>query len=310
VSRVLVVGSTNMDLVMRCPRLPSPGETLGGGQFAVVPGGKGANQAASAARLGCKVRLLGAVGDDDFGTAARANLLAQGVQTTELAAVPGVATGVAMIVVDAAGENTIIVAAGANACLDPEAVSRATSAIDWCDAVVLQCEIPIESVAAAVAAARSRGKTVLVNAAPALPDLPLSVYAADYLVVNEHEAESLTGIRPLDEQTALAAAGALRARGAGCAVVTLGAAGCAYCDADESGHVPAPKVTVVDTTAAGDAFIGALAAALLRDMPLERALLYANCAGALAVTTAGAQPSLPDRAAVDALFGRIEGGTG
>ncbi|MHB0878649.1 MAG: PfkB family carbohydrate kinase, partial [Anaerolineae bacterium] len=143
---------------------------------------------------------------------------------------------------------------------------------------------------------------------PALPGLPPSVYAADYLVVNEHEAESLTGIRPEDERSALAATAALVGKGAGCAIVTLGAAGCVYRSAAESGRVPAPAVTAVDTTAAGDAFIGALAAALLRPMPLREALIYANCAGALAVTKEGAQPSLPDRQAVDALFDSARAG--
>ncbi|MHB0878938.1 MAG: PfkB family carbohydrate kinase, partial [Anaerolineae bacterium] len=151
-SRVLVVGSINVDLVMRCPRLPDPGETIVGGQFAVVPGGKGANQAASAARLGCEVRMLGAVGSDEFGDSARANLRRQGVDAETVAQVADVATGVAMIVVDGAGENTIIVAAGANSRVSSAAIEAAAASVAWADAVVLQCEIPIESVAATVSA--------------------------------------------------------------------------------------------------------------------------------------------------------------
>lgn len=290
---------------MRCPRLPHPGETLLGGQFAVVPGGKGANQAASAARLGCEVRMLGAVGSDPFAATARGNLEAQGVDCRAVAEVAGVSTGVAMIVVDASGENTIVVAAGANMSVTPAALGRAAASVHWADALVIQCEIPIETVAAAVEMGRAQGKLVVVNAAPALAELPPAVYQADYLVVNEHEAESLTGIPADNEERALSAARALSDRGAGCAVVTLGPAGCVYSSGGDGGRVPAPLVDAVDTTAAGDAFIGALTAAVLQAMPLREALLYANCAGALATTRVGAQPSLPDRASVEDLYSRL-----
>lgn len=303
-TNVLVVGSINMDLVMKAPRLPSPGETLVGGRFSIVPGGKGANQAASAARLGCSVRLLAAVGEDDFGAAALANLREQGVDTAAIVTAPaGVSTGVAMIMVDAAGRNTILVASGANAVLAPDGVAAAAEALfAWADTVVLQCEVPLPTVTAAVAAARRAGAAIILNAAPA-PTGPIDdCLAVDYLVVNEQEAEALSGIHPGSPLEAARAAAALLERGPAHVVVTLGAAGCVHVAGGSAQHVPAPTVEAIDTTAAGDAFVGALAAALGAGRPPAEALLYANCAGALAVTKLGAQSSLPDAASVTALF--------
>ncbi|MGQ9555027.1 MAG: ribokinase [Anaerolineae bacterium] len=301
-TNVLVVGSVNMDLVMKAPRLPAPGETLVGGQFTVVPGGKGANQAASAARLGCSVRLIAAVGEDDFGRAALANLETQGVDSRLVSRLTGTATGVAMIVVDAAGENTIIVASGANAALTPEAVTTNAEAFAWADSVVLQCEIPLATVLAAIAAAKAAGTLVILNAAPAVASLPDQAFQVDYLVVNEQEAAALTGVEPRSPAMALEAARQLNARGAKHAVITLGALGCVYSDGSISEHIPAPQVEAVDTTAAGDAFIGALATALGESRPSRQALCYANCAGALAVTKLGAQSSLPDAQSVAGLY--------
>ena len=304
-TRVLVIGSINMDLVMRAPRLPAPGETLVGGQFTVVPGGKGANQAASAARLGCHVRLIGAVGLDDFGAAALANLVAQGVDTAGVLQLDGTPSGVAMILVDPAGENTIAVASGANSELRPQHVVRHTDVFSWADVVVLQCEIPLETVAVAVSAARDAGALLILNAAPAVSDLPQDAFGVDYLVVNEREAAGLTGTEPDSPAAALKAARALQARGALHAIVTLGALGCVHSAPDVAEHIPAPKVEVVDTTAAGDAFVGALATGLGAGMDSSAALLFANCAGALAVTKLGAQSSLPDAASVERLYEQV-----
>ncbi|NPV09125.1 MAG: ribokinase [Anaerolineae bacterium] len=304
-TEALVVGSINMDLVMRTPRLPRPGETLVGGTFRVVPGGKGANQAASASRLGHPTAMIGAVGDDDFGAAALDNLRAQAVDVTAVRRAAGEATGVAMILVDAQGRNTIVVASGANACLTPADVIAHRGLFRAARVVTLQCEIPLDTVSAAVGAAMEEGATTILNAAPAVPDLPEIALAVDFLVVNEQEAESLTGVRPAALADALSAAEHLQRRGPKCAVVTLGAQGCVYATASCSGHLPAPSVEAVDTTAAGDAFIGGLMAAVIENRPLEEALLLANCAGALAVTRMGAQSSLPDRKAVDDLFTRF-----
>jgi len=304
-SRALVVGSINMDLVMRTQSLPRPGETVVGGSFSVVPGGKGASQAAAVARLGPSTALIGAVGDDDFGTAALDNLQRQGVDTTLVGRMVGQATGVAMVLVDGAGENTIVVASGANHALVPAHVEERRDAFAGAGVVGLQCEVPLPVVTAAIAQARAAGCTTVLNAAPALPDLPADAYRVDYLVVNEQETESLAGVRPTDSGTAIAAARMLRERGAGCVIVTLGAAGCVYTTASESGLVAAPEVSVVDTTAAGDAFIGGLIAALLEGLSLRPALVFANCAGALAVTSLGAQTSLPDRESVAELVRRV-----
>jgi len=292
VTRVLVVGSINMDLVMKAPRLPAPGETVLGGWFSVVPGGKGANQAASAARLGCCVRLVGAVGDDDFGAAALANLERQGVDVSAVARLASASTGVASILVDATGENSIVVAGGANDLVDTAMV--AADLIEWADVVVLQCEIPILTVAAAIAAARGAGKLTILNAAPATDSLPPGAYHVDYLVVNEQEAQALTGIEPDAPESALSAARELFRRGATHAIVTLGAMGCVHSDSDSGQHIAAPAVEAADSTAAGDAFVGALATAVGEGRSTLDALRYANCAGALAVTKLGAQSSLPD----------------
>ncbi len=304
-SEALVVGSINMDLVMRTERLPQPGETVVGGAFTVVPGGKGANQAAAVSRLGHPTALIGAVGSDDFGLAALENLRGQGVHTATVRRVPESATGVAMILVDAGGENTIVVASGANHCLTPDDLTADPSPFAPAKVVGLQCEIPLPVVTAAIAMGRAVGAATVLNAAPALPDLPVEAYQVDYLVVNEQEAEWLSGTRPADVDSALTAARVLLKRGSGCVIVTLGALGCVYATAAESGHVPAPSVPVVDTTAAGDAFIGGLMAAILDDLPLRQALVFANCSGALAVTKLGAQTSLPDRRAVADLVGRF-----
>ncbi|MGI6208933.1 MAG: ribokinase [Anaerolineae bacterium] len=304
-SEALVVGSINMDLVMRTPRLPQAGETLVGGEFHVVPGGKGANQAAAAARLGHSVSMVGAVGADAFGTDGLENLRRQGVDVSPIRQVPDQSTGVAVILVDTQGRNTIVVAAGANASVSPADIQAHRSLFAAARVVALQCEIPLETVSAAVVAAQEAGAITVLNAAPALPELPEAALSVDYLVVNEQEAEALAGVQPATLADALTAAEHLQRRGPRHVVVTLGAQGCVYAAETCSGHMPAPSVQAVDTTAAGDAFIGGLMTAVIEYRPLEEALLFANCAGALAVTRVGAQSSLPDRQAVDDLFDRF-----
>jgi ribokinase len=298
-ARVVVVGSANLDLVVTTPRLPSPGETVLGGDFRTVPGGKGANQAVAAARAGAAAAFVGAVGSDDFGRLLRDNLVAAGVDVRGLRGAAG-PSGVALIAVDAAAENFIVVAPGANATLTGlEAADRA--AIAAADVLLLQLEVPLAAVTEAATCARAGGTTVVLNAAPAAP-LPGPVLdLVDVLVVNEHEAAVVAG-RPaglVDALLALVPA----------VVLTLGARGAVY--ADRHGRrleVPAPVIDAVDTTAAGDAFIGALAVAWT-ERSAEDALRWACAAGAACAQRPGASVALPERARIDALFDATYGGT-
>ena len=299
---VLVVGSLNTDLVMRAPRLPRPGETIVGGVFHMVPGGKGANQAVAAARLGAPVKMIGRVGNDAFGRLARDAVGDAGVGVVAIWVDPNTPTGTAQVIVDAHGQNAIVVASGANACLSVADVTRATAQWEEASVVVLQLEVPLMTVAAAIAMAAERRIPVLLNAAPAqvLPDELW--HSVGWLVVNEVEMEQLAerAIASLDD--AIAAARELRRRGQH-VVVTLGAAGAIVVGDGEVLHAQAPRVDVVDTTAAGDAFVGALAAALHRGLAATDAMQHAVVAGSLACTKAGAIPSLPTAADVR----RVEG---
>jgi ribokinase len=292
---ILVVGSLNMDLVVRAPRHPQPGETLLGGDFATFPGGKGANQAVAAARLGAPVRMIGRVGVDAFGDALLATLAADGVDTAHISRDHKAATGVALITVNAEGQNTIVVASGANFRVTPEDVSSAEADFESAAVVVAQLECPLPAVGRAVKLARAHGAQVVLNPAPAPPpplrSLPPELLAGvDYLIPNQNELALLTGLDDVRE-----AARALRASGVRCVVVTLGEAGVLVLD--EAGEValPAHSVQVADTTAAGDAFVGAFATALLQGRSAREAARWGNAAGAAAVTRAGAQPSLPTR---------------
>lgn len=288
---ILVVGSLNADLVMHAARLPRPGETVIGASFHIAAGGKGANQAVAAARLGAPVAMLGRVGNDAFASLVRDELVSAGVNVDALLVDRETATGTAQIVVDADGRNAIVVASGANACVDVSNVTRA-AAWDGATLVVLQLEIPLVAVAAAVATARTRGVPVILNAAPAqcLPDDLW--HAVDWLVANEVEAEQLSGeaIRSVDD--AMRVATALH-RSRQRVVITLGGNGAVLVGEAPPLHLPAPTVDVVDTTAAGDAFVGALAAALHSGASDADAVRAAVIAGSLACTKLGAIPSLP-----------------
>ncbi|MET0917774.1 MAG: PfkB family carbohydrate kinase [Burkholderiales bacterium] len=289
---IVVVGSINLDLVARVARLPRAGETLAGTVFASCPGGKGANQALAARRAGAAVALFGAVGNDAFAAPALELLRADGVDLTGVRSV-ATPTGVALIHVDAAGENAITVIAGANAVVAADFVPAA--AVGPAAIVVMPLEIPLSTVAAVATQARAVGARVIVNAAPAaaLPATTLS--SIDILVVNEHEAVAVAA--PFGLPVAPADFGAaLHARFGTAVIVTLGAGGAVATGADGAFALPAPTVDVVDTVGAGDALIGALAAALDRGAPLRDALRDGLAAGSLACTRAGAQPSLPWRA--------------
>ncbi len=297
---VLVIGSLNADLVMRAPRLPHPGETVGGARFSVVPGGKGANQAVAAARAGAPVTMIGRVGDDDFGRLARAELIAAGVNV-DYVQYSGKPTGTAQIVIDSAGRNTIVVAPGANSTLTRADVEGAANAWKTAGLVVLQLEIPLSTVVAAARQASARGVPLLLNAAPAMPLPNELVTLVDWLLVNETEAEALADRRLRSVADAVEVAAMLRRRSDQRVVITLGAAGAILVGEGERRHAPALEVDVVDTTAAGDAFAGALAAAVLRQRPAEEALRRAVAAGSLACTRVGAIPSLPTAAEIDRL---------
>lgn len=294
VPRVLVVGSANADLTVALDRLPEQGETVSEGTLVVARGGKGANQAVAARRLGADVRLIACVGDDASGRDVRAGLTAEGIGVGGIATTIGVATGTALIFVDRAGRNQIGVAPGANRTLAPAHLHARAEDFAWAEIVVISCEIPLECVTAALALARQQRATTVLNPAP-VPRAPLDrLDLVDYLTPNAGEAARLSGQARYD-----AAAAALVERGAGTVVVTLGPNG-AYCCGRAGEHrVTGVKVEAVDTTAAGDAFNGALAVALAERRDIDSALRFANACAALACTKQGAQPSLPARADVD-----------
>ncbi len=298
---IVVVGSLNMDLVVKAPHLPAPGETIRGEDLRAIPGGKGANQAAAIALLGQSVSMLGRVGDDAFGAQLVQNLRGQGVQASRILTTPGVATGTAMIIVDAAGQNSIVVSPGANGRVTPQDVDDCAE-LSQARYLVLQLEIPLETVAHAIDRAAHYGVQVILNPAPAAMLPAALLRQVQYLVPNETEAGALTGQEVSDLASAARAAEALRQQGARTAIITLGGKGVYVASPDEAFHMPAPQVPVVDTTAAGDAFVGGLVTGLSRGLALRDAVRYANCAGALAVTRFGAQTSLPSGAEVERLF--------
>jgi ribokinase len=291
--RIVVVGSANMDVVGLAERLPLPGETVLGDDFVMQPGGKGANQAIAATRAGGECVFLGAIGSDAFGVTINARLTASGVDTAHVRTSYGV-SGVAVIMVDRAGENSILVSPGANRTfVDLSPAERAVIAAG--DVLLCQQEIPVETVIAAALAGQDGGTRVVLNAAPAR-QLPAELLAAvDLLVVNEVEAEAITGSREPDMDALLAVVPRV--------VLTLGGAGSWYADRDGvSERVAAYRVEAADTTAAGDAFCGALAVAWGEGRDLVDAVRWANAAGAACVRKVGASNSLPTRAEIDALY--------
>lgn len=299
--RVVVVGSANTDMVVRAPRLPKPGETVLGGDFSQAPGGKGANQAVAAARLGALVTFIACVGADVLGDQAVRGYETEGIDTRYVVRDPDAPTGVALITVDeGTGENCIVAAPGANGCLSVSLIERAAEVIREADIVVCQLESPPDTVQTALRLARGAGKTTILNPAPARPVSDELLSLVSILTPNETEAAFLAGDAQMTPEDAAAN---LRARGVSTVVVTLGAQGLLWLGADGPGHMPAwPGVRAVDTTAAGDCFTGALAAALAEGRPWEQALAFANAAAALSVTKAGAQPSLPSLLEVDQLL--------
>ncbi|KDN98343.1 ribokinase [Pseudomonas donghuensis] len=293
-ANVVVVGSLNMDLVTRAQRLPRGGETLVGETFVTVPGGKGANQAVAAARLGAQVAMVGCVGDDAYGQQLRQALADEQIDCQAVGVAAGVSSGVALIVVDAASQNAIVIIAGGNGQLLPESVQRFDALLQHADVIICQLEVPMATVAYTLERGRALGKTVILNPAPASGPLPAEWFASiDYLIPNESEAEALSGVPVTDLESAKVAATRLLALGVGKVIVTLGAQGALFADGQAFRHFPAPVVQPVDTTAAGDTFVGGFAAALARGEEQGAAIAFGQRAAALSVTRAGAQPSIP-----------------
>lgn len=305
---IVVVGSLNMDLVVRVPHMPAPGETILGSGFQTIPGGKGANQAVAAARMGAKVTMIGRVGKDNFGKSLIENLGKEGADINHVSTDAEVATGIAMITVDEAGQNSIVVASGANMSLTPEHILAAWENIKNIDAVVMPLEVSLDCVGEAVRLAKTSSATVVLNPAPAQLLSDDLLKQVDVLVPNESETSLLTGMSVDTLEQAKAAANQLLSKGTGAVVLTLGDRGAMYLShKDDAQVIPAYSVNVVDTTAAGDAFVAALSVGIASGKSLADSTEMANAAGALTVTRMGAQPSVPTLAEVNKLLAKKRG---
>ena len=294
-AKIVVVGSFNMDMITTMERLPLPGETVHGREFRTGPGGKGSNQAVAAARLGAEVCFVGRIGADASGAAALEFWQGEGIHTDFIVRDTERATGVAPIWVDDAGENAIVVALGANLALAREDVDAAAEAIARADLLVVQLEVPLETVDHALQVAQAHGVRSVLNPAPAVSLPPDMLARPAWLTPNETELATLFGQAGADLRS-------LVAQEQQTLILTMGAAGARWATQCETGHVPAFAVNVVDTTGAGDAFNGALSVALAEGMALEPALRFANAAAALSVTRPGTAPAMPRRAEVEALL--------
>ncbi|SKA80774.1 ribokinase [Pseudomonas extremaustralis] len=283
----------NMDLVTRASRLPRAGETLVGQTFTTVPGGKGANQAVASARLGADVSMIGCVGADAYGIQLRDALLVEGIDCRAVSTVEG-SSGVALIVVDDTSQNAIVIVAGSNGELTPASLQAFDTVLQAANVIVCQLEVPMATVGYALKRGRELGKTVILNPAPASAPLPAEWYASiDYLIPNESEAGALSGVTVDSLDSARLAATRLIQAGAGKVIITLGPQGVLFSDGLVFEHLVAPKVKAVDTTAAGDTFVGGFAAALANGESEAEAIRFGQVAAALSVTRAGAQPSIP-----------------
>ncbi len=293
-ARIAVIGSLNMDLVMRAPRIPKPGETiLGADDLLMIPGGKGANQAYASARLGAEVSMIGRVGGDAFGEQLITSLSKAGVDTQHIIHDTDASTGIALIVVEEGGQNSIVVSSGANSRVTPSDVSQAENVIRSADLILLQLEIPLPTVIKAAQCAKKHGVKVVLNPAPAqqLPAELLSL--TDILIPNETEAATLSGCSVDTDDGIRQAASGLRQFGVKTLIMTRGSRGASLITENGIEHFPAFPIEPIDTTAAGDAFVGSFAVAFAEGKPLAEAIRYGNAAGALASTRPGAQPSMP-----------------
>jgi ribokinase len=297
--KIVVVGSSNTDMIIKVPHVPVPGETIIGGKFSTAAGGKGANQAVAAARAGGDVTFVARVGEDMFGRQARDGFVKDNINVDHVLTDKDAPSGVALIFVGEDGENSIAVASGSNANLSPSDVETASDAISSADILIMQLETPLETVQKAASIASENGVKVILNPAPAqaLSDDILS--HVSILTPNESEAELLTSIKVENEKDAAAAADALMAKGIETVIVTMGPKGAFVVTADSKEAVPGFSVKAVDATAAGDVFNGTLAVAIAEGKPLNEAVSFANAAAALSVTKLGAQPSAPTREEID-----------
>lgn len=300
--RIVVVGSSNTDMVIRVDRIPRPGETVIGGIFTMAAGGKGANQAVAAARAGANVTFVARVGADVFGQRALHGFRKEGINTAHVRREPRAASGVALIFVNREAENSIGVASGANGFLSPADVRRAENAIRSADALLVQLEVPPETVKAAVALAARHGVPVILNPAPAAPVDRRILRKVSILTPNETEAELLTGVKMRSDRGAETAARRLLAAGVRTVIITLGARGALVANSEGAYRTPGFRVTPVDTTAAGDVFNGVLAVRLAEGRPLADAVRFANAAAAISVTRVGAQPSIPTRGEIESFM--------
>ncbi len=297
-NKIIVVGSSNTDMIVRSERLPRPGESVVGGEFMMAGGGKGANQAVTVARLGHKVVFAAALGRDIFGDAAESQYRRFGIDTSYIVR-KNTPSGVALIMVDSNAQNSISVALGANNCLTVEDIMPALESIKSGDILLLQLEIPMETIDECVAIAHSKGARVVLNPAPAAAVSEQTLSKLYLITPNQTEAETLTGVVVKDEATARLAAEILVSRGVERVVVTMGSAGALLYQDGKAEMIPALKVAAVDTTAAGDVYNGALCVALAECKQLKEALQFATKASAISVTRIGAQPSIPTREEVD-----------
>lgn len=296
---ITVIGSMNMDLVVRTPRIPLAGETLAGSEFHTIPGGKGANQAVAAARAGAQTFLVGCVGRDAFGQELQDSLTCARVDVSGVESLPGISTGTATILVENGGQNRIIIVAGANEAVTPAIIEDQWPAIQRSDLILLQHEIPLETIHFILRKANSHNISTLLNPAPFYAFDAGLLRLVNFLVLNDLEAAALTHIEVNSVDSALKAAQSLRRSGAGSVIITLGALGAVFLDAESALFQRAFEVEAVDSTAAGDTFIGAFAASFLSTHDPESALLFATAASALSVTHLGAQTSIPRREEVE-----------
>ncbi|MDO4698943.1 MAG: ribokinase [Pasteurellaceae bacterium] len=294
-NKLCVLGSINVDHVIRVPYFPKAGETLTGYDYQIAYGGKGANQAVAAARLGAKVQFIGTIGDDQIGQAMKAAFEQDGIDTSAITTIPNQSTGLAMIQVSDEGENSIVISAGANGDLSTELVEQHKGVIEQADILLMQLESPLQGVTFAAKTAKSAGTKVVLNPAPAQP-LPESLLSlVDMITPNETEAEILTGVKVSDEATACQAANHFHQLGIATVLITLGSKGVYLSENGKGEIIPGFRVKAVDTTAAGDTFNAGVVTALLESKPLADAILFAHAAAAISVTRMGAQTAIPTR---------------
>ena len=305
-SKILVIGSSNTDMIIKLDKIPVPGETVLGGEFSTAAGGKGANQAVAAARAGGDVTFIASVGNDAFGSEAIEGFRRDGINVDYIKRVDSEASGVALIFVDKKGENSIAVASGANAVLDVENIQKLKEVISQAQILLMQLETPIETITKAAQIAHDSGVKVILNPAPAQPLDDDLLKRVSIITPNETEAELLTGVRITNDATAVEAAEILLSKGIETVLITLGAKGVLLATPDKKKFIPAFKVSAIDTTAAGDVFNGALAVGIAENKTFDEAIRFACAASALSVTKLGAQPSAHARQEIDTFLNKSQ----